>query len=180
MKINIIFSLVYLLLSWNISISQNQIQLLDIYGKIINLEQKTLKKSTILLFYSDYNCINCINVLKGSLVRLGDSLNIKVLIISRLPTKFDELDAVHTYNRIKKRFDSDEIYFDIHQSIDTWPPTNIEDGLFGKYKLNKFPAVLVIYNTKEILLTYDELFPDNYTIVTLYKKILQSIKKISY
>lgn len=181
MKSNVfLFSLIIpLILIYNAFAVNNSRFVYDKKGKITDLDEISENKEAILLFYSDYNCINCINSLKKCLKLISDSNNVNIFIISRIGSKFDDLKAIYEVTRIKKIFKNYPIYFDIHESDDVGPPTNLKDGLFGRYKLNNFPSLLVFNKDKEVLLTYEELFPDNYTVETLYKKILSALKKTS-
>lgn len=166
-------------------ISQDEIiknyEFLDVKGNKVVIDSIGFNQPVIVILFHNYNCINCLYSLKYVLDTMkGNKHGVDFIVISRTREPKNIVESFELKKSINKIFGNVSVYFDLHQKTDTWPPSNIEEGLFGKYKLSKFPSVLVIYNTKEILLTYDELFPENYTNKTLYQKILQAVKKISY
>lgn len=176
-------NLFFILYSFVISQDEiiTKIEFLDVKGNKVVIDSVGFYQPLMVILFHNYNCISCLNSLKYVLDTIkGSKLDIEFIVVSRTRESRNIVESFELKKSINKIFGNISIYFDIHENLDTWPPSNIEEGLFGKYKLNKFPAVLVIYNSKEILLTYDELFPENYTNKTLYQKILQSIKKISY
>jgi len=169
----------------SIAFSQDQkmktLEFLDVKGNKVVIDSVGFNQPLIIILFHNYNCIDCLNSLKCVLDSMKRSKQgLEFIVVSRTRESRNIVESFELKKSINKIFGNISVYFDIHQNIDTWPPSNVEDGLFGKYKLNKFPAVVVIYNTKEILLTYDELFPENYTKNTLYHKILKTIKEISY
>lgn len=101
------------------------------------------------------------------------------MLLTRLNPNFDYLDAILEINKISNIFKSLPIFFDIHHNQDKWPPDDIQDGLFGKYKLKKFPALLVTKGKIEVLLSYDELFSENYNSTTVNKLLINAINIVS-
>jgi thioredoxin-related protein len=149
-------------------------QVYDLKGNIKTLEEISENKPLIIVFFSTYTCISCNEELNAIFDSLCGKYNLKVILIGRLKGKFDILDAYEQKNIIKKYFPDYQLYFDIHNSTDIWPPKNLKGGLFQFYKVEKFPAILFFNKGLKEFVSYDKLFPEekhNNLISTIEEKI---------
>lgn len=133
-------------------------QVYDIKGNIIKLQEMTENKPLVIVFFSTYTCINCNNELNSTLDKLLKKIAFKVIILSRLSGPFNIIDAYKEKKLIKSYYPNFDVYFDIHHSEDPWPPKNLQGGLFQDYKVEKFPAILIIKKNNIKYLPYEFLF----------------------
>lgn len=152
----------------------------EVNGNTVVIDSVGYNKPLLIIFFHTYNCISCIDSLRLVISSLeSKKIEFDYFVLARTRVPRDLIEAFQLKKEIRKIFPSAIVYFDIHQKHDKWPPTNLKDGLFGKYRLKLFPSVLILNKKKEILLTFEELFPDNYTVETINKKILSALKKTS-
>ncbi|MCX7880557.1 MAG: hypothetical protein N2517_07835, partial [Ignavibacteria bacterium] len=55
-----------------------------------------------------------------------------------------------------------KIFFDVHAEKDPWPPYNLKDGIFGKYKISKTPAYFICTNDTIIFVPYEKIEKELY------------------
>ncbi len=151
------------------------LQVYDIKGNIKTLQEVSENKPLIIVFFSTYTCINCNYELNSTLDKLLKKISFKVIVLSRLSEAFNIIDAYKEKKLIKTYYPKFDVYFDIHNSDDSWPPKNLQGGLFQFYKVEKFPAILIVKSNFIKYLPYEFLFNDKVD-TSLFNILENSIK----
>jgi hypothetical protein len=152
--------------------SEDIFNVYDTKGKIYTIEEVSVGKDLIIVFFTHYTCIKCNEDLNTVLDSLAKKYEIKVIILSRLKDDFDIVDAYKLKSSIKKYHPNYDVFFDIHNSTDPWPPIKLKGGLFHKYNITMTPAVLIMNNHTKEYLDYKTLFGNDNT-----NKLLEIIEK---
>lgn len=128
-------------------------------AEIINSDVQTLFKDNlhldsilsndinIIVFYSDYTCKDCFKKIAKEIEDMkseDQEINLIVLLRCSLFNKYRK----DMYREAKKIFNTDNIYFDIHNKEDKWPPVDLEEGIFGMFPIVQTPAILKISEGK--------------------------------
>ncbi|MEM3335596.1 MAG: hypothetical protein QXY47_06145 [Thermoplasmata archaeon] len=153
----------FLLFTFNIFNFDNKLPFLveDEKGKIIDLA-KTNHKSIVICF-NYYNCINCFEIISKLKT---DFPNYNFYFLARLEKNdlFNKRKTKLFINKnFTKYFQKDIIvYFDIHFGKDPWPPINLQEGIFAKYKITKTPAYFILTKDTLIFVPYEQIEKEMY------------------
>lgn len=122
----------------------------DFQGRIKNLSSS--QENFIIICYSYYNCIECFKIIKF-LIRKYSRYKIYFLArVTKNTLYFKQKAKYDIENSLRKYYNGKfEIYFDIHNNEDPWPPINLKEGIFGKYQISKTPAYFIISKDAIIL-----------------------------
>jgi hypothetical protein len=166
----LVFLLIFTLLFVNNSNSLIDYEKLKNF-KILSIANDTikfrsiLKKNTMIIFYNNYSCADCLkNLISSSKTTYKNQFNIVMIIRSDENIVSRKIDLTRVNNKFKIK----KILFDCNKGIDSWPPKNLEGGLFGFFKIEKTPAVLMCINFNKIhYFSYEKLSSNNFLIENL-------------
>ncbi len=115
---------------------------------------------TFVVLYNGYSCRDCFTYLDKSLhnLRVADS-NIQYIVLARVGssplTRRTTLADITNLMPEKPSV----IFESANPGVeDPWPPTNLQGGVFGRFKITKTPAVVVVQWDTIIHISYDSLF----------------------
>lgn len=116
--------------------------------------KELLNNQTYIILFNRYNCFDCFDKLKR------DSLDNKdYFIIVRCENNIIERKEILTL--LKSVFANTNIYFDIHEEVDSWPPRSVKQGIFGLFNIVFTPAILVFNGALCNYYSFFDLFKKN-------------------
>lgn len=133
----------------------------DIKGRVIDL--KATGKNLLIICFHHYNCIECfriVDLLKSKYKKYSFAFLIRA---SKNDYPIKQKMIYDLKNSIKKFYKGNfNIYFDMHFKEDPWPPVNLNDGLFGKYKISKTPAYFILTKDTLIFVPFEQIEKELY------------------
>lgn len=128
----------------------------DTNGNTIDLI--SIGQNHLIICFHYYNCIGCFKIIQ----RLEKKYrNFKICFLARVTRNEFSLKQRMEFEIKKKlsKFYRKEfvIYYDVHKEEDPWPPINLKEGIFGKYKISKTPAYFVLTKDTLIFVPYEQI-----------------------
>jgi hypothetical protein len=132
-------------------------------------------ESTMVIFANNYSCLQCFNTVNKWIENEAiDTSRVFVVVLGRVG--IENLNRRGLINQLTPLISYSKGYlFDLQEEQDVYPPTSIQEGVYGKYKISKTPAVLVCNNrthTEELFLPYEKLFDKEGGITESSSKLL--------
>ncbi|QLH52977.1 MAG: hypothetical protein CH6_0491 [Candidatus Kapaibacterium sp.] len=133
----------------------------DDNGNYINLS-KTNNNYIIICFHY-YNCVNCFKIISRLKERYP---SYEICVLARV-SKNNYNNKIRMKYDVKKIlgplvYDKFKIYFDVHNDEDPWPPINLKDGIFGKYRISKTPSYFILTKDTLIFVPYEQIEKELY------------------
>jgi hypothetical protein len=141
------------------------------------IELNSGEETHFYIFLHGWSCKECFYKLDTALDKVNVEKEVGVIIRSPkndiISKKEFRKYAYQYYNKRKYTF-----YFDIHSEKDPIPPTNLKEGLFDIYNIEKTPCLLIISNGLIQYLSYTTLFKKNPSVPELTTIILSKLKEM--
>jgi hypothetical protein len=129
-------------------------------------------KPAVIVFYSNYSCHDCFYYVRDAIEEI-DSIN-KIVLIRCNNSILQRREMMQGAKKIfGKKW---QFLFDIHKSQDIWPPNNLKEGLFGKYKVNITPSILLIYSKDSVVFVSFKKTVNKKTLIKTMTDFRKSIK----
>lgn len=133
----------------------------DINGKTIDLA--STRRNNLIICYHNYNCVDCFSILQKLKKKYK---GFRLCFLARSKTNQQQLKRMIEFE-IKKnlrKFYKKEfvIYYDLHKEVDPWPPVNLQEGIFAKYKITKTPAYFILTKDTLIFVPYEQIEKEMY------------------